>query len=90
MALAAGESGRERFPILVDLLWVMDLLFVVLGAVVDVEALVVCFAFPLGFGAELVGPALVVRLGGLKGRRGRFWAGWGSPGILVSQKVSDR
>jgi hypothetical protein len=48
----------------------------VFEADVDVEAFVlVCLALPLVFGVE-DGPALAaVRLGGLKGRRGRFCAG---------------
>lgn len=82
--LVAGDSARGRFPRVVDLLLVAGLLCFALGAVVDIEVFVLgCFAFPLGFGAELDGPAVVVRLGGLKGRRGRFGAGLGSPGILI-------
>jgi hypothetical protein len=68
----------------VDLRCVVGLVFV-FDAVVDVEALVlVCFALPFALGADSDGPALVVRLGGLNGRRGRFCAGLGSPGILLS------
>lgn len=40
-----------------------------------------CLVLALGFDAE-DGPALVVRLGGLKGRRERFGAGLGSPAIV--------
>jgi hypothetical protein len=58
--------------------------FVCFGADVDAEAFVlICFVFSLGFAAA-GGAGLDVRLGGLKGRRGRFWAACGSPAILDS------
>jgi hypothetical protein len=70
-----GDSARGRFPAAVDL--PLDTFDAdVFEVDVRLEAFVlVCLALPFVLGAE-DGPALAaVRLGGLKGRRGRFCAG---------------
>lgn len=45
------------------------------------EVLLVLVFLDLGLGADVDGPALGARLGGLKGSRRFFWAG-GSPAIF--------